>query len=70
MEGEFNLRARMRSVREGERPPPDVTLEQLFHKTSGYLGHKNLTNDDEQPELKLKIQGFKNMPAVYMSCGF
>ncbi|OJA18720.1 hypothetical protein AZE42_01247 [Rhizopogon vesiculosus] len=67
VEGELNLRARMRSIREGERAPPDMTLEELFNGARGYLGRKDhLTDDDEKLELKLKIQGFKNMPAVYM----
>ncbi|KAJ8581277.1 hypothetical protein M405DRAFT_847144 [Rhizopogon salebrosus TDB-379] len=66
VEGELNLRARMRSMREGERRPPEMTLEELFNSSRGYLGRKDLTDDDEKLELKVKIQGFKNMPAVYM----
>lgn len=70
MEGELNLRARKRCIHEGERLPPEMTLEELFHKE--YLGRtsKDLTDDDEKLELKVKIQGFKNMPAVYMLCEF
>jgi hypothetical protein len=70
VEGELNLRARMRSMREGERRPPEMTLEELFNSSRGYLGRKDLTDDDEKLELKVKIQGFKNMPAVYMLCEF
>jgi hypothetical protein len=72
VEGELNLRARVRCIREGERPPHEITLEELFHNTKGYLGRtsKDLTDDDEKLELKVKIQGFKNMPAVYMLCEF
>lgn len=70
VEKEFNLRAHMRSIREGERPPPDMSLEELFHKAKGYIGRDDPTSDDKKLELKLKIQGFKNMPAIYMLCEF
>jgi hypothetical protein len=68
VEAELNLRANTRSMREGERPPPTMTIEGLFNKKTGYLGRASLPNDDElKLELRLQIQGFKNFPAVYMA---
>ncbi|KAG1749979.1 uncharacterized protein EDB91DRAFT_1244577 [Suillus paluster] len=63
VEAELNLRARTRGMREGERVPSLVTLEELY---KGYLGHTTPPGDDNELELKLKIQGFKNFSAVYM----
>ncbi|KAG0708849.1 hypothetical protein DFH29DRAFT_870483 [Suillus ampliporus] len=50
----------------GERVSSTITLEELFHRAKGYLGRPP-SGDDDDLELKLKIQGFKNLSAVYMS---
>lgn len=67
VEAELNLRANTRSMREGERPPSTITLEGLFNKKTGYLGRTPVPDDDDRLALRLKIQGFKNFPALYMT---
>ncbi|KAG1757586.1 hypothetical protein EDB19DRAFT_1934808 [Suillus lakei] len=67
VETELNQLAYTRSMREGERHPPAITLEELFHKKTGYLGRTPAPGDDDELELRLKIQGFKNFPALYMT---
>lgn len=70
VEAELNLRANTRSMREGERPPSIITLEGLFNRKTGYLGRTPVPGDDDELELRLKIQGFRNFPALYMTCKF
>lgn len=67
VEAELNLRANTRSMREGERPPSIITLEGLFNRNTGYLGRTPVPGDDDELELRLKIQGFRNFPALYMT---
>lgn len=69
VEAELNLRANTRSMREGERPPSTITLEALFNRKTGYLWRTPVPGDNDEFELglRLKIQGFKNFPALYMT---
>ncbi|KAG1801635.1 uncharacterized protein HD556DRAFT_896009 [Suillus plorans] len=48
----------------GERPPNTITLEELFNRKNKYLGGPP---EDDELELRLQIQGFKNFPALYMT---
>lgn len=66
VEAELNSRALTRSMREGQRPLPAITLEELFRLKNKYLGRTLVSGDNEELELRLKIQGFKNFPALYM----
>lgn len=68
VEAELNLRANTRSMREGERPTPTITIEGLFNRKTGYLGRTPVPGGNElKLELRVKIQGFKNFPALYMT---
>ncbi|KAG2120875.1 uncharacterized protein F5147DRAFT_11508 [Suillus discolor] len=64
VEAELNLRANTRSMCAGERPPNTITLEELFNRKNKYLGGPP---EDDELELRLQIQGFRNFPALYMT---
>ncbi|KAG2159851.1 uncharacterized protein EDB93DRAFT_1244623 [Suillus bovinus] len=67
VEAELNLRANTRSMCAGQRPPATITLEELFNRKTGYLGRPPAPGDDDELELRLQIQGFRNFPALYMT---
>lgn len=67
VEAELNLRANTRSMCAGERPPNTITLEELFNRKNKFLGGPP---EDGELELRLQIQGFRNFPALYMTCAF
>ncbi|KAG6332360.1 hypothetical protein ID866_6725 [Astraeus odoratus] len=70
VEAELDLRWYERSMREGERRGPQLTLEGLF--TNDLLKRKNSAvrhdddDDDDACELLIQIQGERGMSAVFM----
>lgn len=64
VEAALNLRANQRSMCAGERPPNTITLEELFNRKNKFLGGPP---EDDELELRLQIQGFRNFPALYMT---
>ncbi|KAG9315798.1 hypothetical protein JVU11DRAFT_3447 [Chiua virens] len=68
IEDELNLRIRVRALCEGERVPPQpLTLEGLFGCSRLARSDDATWPKDDETKLMVKIQGEKNMPAVFMS---
>ncbi|KAH0832042.1 hypothetical protein J3R83DRAFT_12949 [Lanmaoa asiatica] len=66
VETDLNLRAKERALREGERSPPQLTLEDLFE--SGLLTRSDdaTWRKEDETKLTVRIQGEKNLPAIFM----
>lgn len=68
VETELNLRANERALREGERSPPQLTLEDLFGNGLLATSDNATWRKEDETKLMVLIQGEKNMPAIYMHC--